>query len=92
MNAAKRVVLPAELPAAVKEVWFVLAQRTVVVGATVVGVAVVKLVSAPEQRFVCIGLGRYSKRACHFSFTATIVFTLLRFSSCCVSPASAPCA
>ena len=33
-----------ELPATVQEVWFVLAQRTIVVG-----VAVVKLVSAPGQ-------------------------------------------
>ena len=50
--------LPAELPAAVQEVWFVLAQRTVVVGAMVVGVAVVKLVSAPKQWSIRIGLGQ----------------------------------
>ena len=41
--------LPAELPAAVQEVWFVLVQCTVVVGVAVVGVAVIKLVSAPGQ-------------------------------------------
>ena len=38
-----------ELPAAVQEVWLILALRTVVVGAAVVGVAVVTLVSAPGQ-------------------------------------------
>ena len=47
-NAAKRIELPVELPVAVQEVWFVLARRTVV-GAAVIGVAVVKLVSTPEQ-------------------------------------------
>ena len=31
-NAAKRVELPVELPAAVPEVWLILAQRAVVVG------------------------------------------------------------
>ena len=49
--------LPAELPAAVQAVWLVPSQRTVVVGAAVVGVAVVKLVSALEQQFISIGLG-----------------------------------
>ena len=60
--------LPAELHAAVQEVWFVLVQRTVVVGAAVVGVMVVKLVSAPEQRSIRIGLGRYSKKGTPFVF------------------------
>ena len=58
-NAAKQVELPAELPAAVQEVCFVYTSaRTIglVVGAAVVGVAVV---SAPE-RSICVDLGRYS--------------------------------
>ena len=55
--------LPAELPAAVQEVWFVLVQHTVVVG-----MAVVKLVSAPEQRSIRIGIGRYSKKGMPFLF------------------------
>ena len=59
--------LPVELPAAVQEVWFVLTQCTGV-GAVVVGVAIVKLVSALEQWSICIGLGRYSKKGTQFYF------------------------
>ena len=60
--------LPVELPAAVQEVWLILALRTVVVGAAVVGVAVVTLVSAPGQRSIRIGLSRYSKKGTPFHF------------------------
>ena len=59
--------LPAELPAVVQEVWFVLAQCTGV-GAVVVGMAVVKLLSALEQQSIRIGLGRYSKKGTPFLF------------------------
>ena len=57
--------LPAELHAVVQEVWFVLVQRTVVVGAAVVGVAVVKLVLVPEQRSIRIGLARQVPKKGH---------------------------
>ena len=64
-----------ELPAVVQTVWFVLAQRTVVVGA-----AVVKLVPAPEQQPIRIGLrGRYAKKGMSFSFTATIMLRCYAF-------------
>ena len=71
-----------ELPAAVQEVWLILALRTVVVGAAVVGVAVVT-VSAPGQPVHSHRPKQVLEKGHAISLSPRqYCFTLLLFSSC----------